>query len=272
MPVWNQILLQVLGRGLWGHETAAVSFLLKVKAGPWQPECHLGSPEEGVIPAAISLNSPPKLWQEPPHSPEDTCRWISALRGPLESPTCCEPLKMSQSGPGSPELNSWAPCSLSRLCSTRASEREELAWGVQGAPDARETLALEGGHSAGLSRAGAPQRAGHQGLKTEGQDHPHPAPPPGNGVENRSGQILDDKETPPSSSPIWGPFSPPCSQMKLTPHQLTSRPVFPFQPKAALAFQALQAKTLELFSAPLSPVFQLSQIWGPFSKEHNVKV
>lgn len=35
---WDQILLQVLARGLWGQESVAVSLFLKVKAGPWQPE------------------------------------------------------------------------------------------------------------------------------------------------------------------------------------------------------------------------------------------
>lgn len=129
-----------------------------------------------MAPAAISLNSPPKLWQEPPHSPEDTCRWISALRGPLESPTCCEPLEMSRSSPGSLELNSWAPWSLSPLCSTRASEREELAWGAWGAPDAREPLALEGGHSAGLPRARTPQGVGTPRPENRGLRPPPPAP------------------------------------------------------------------------------------------------
>ena len=126
-----------------------------------------GKPRGGSDPSRHFPQLSPELWQELPHSPEDTCRWISALRGPLESPMCCEPLEMSRSGPDSPELN-WARCSLSLLCSTGVSERKELVWGARGAPDARETLALEGGHSTGLPRARAPQGAGTPGPENGG--------------------------------------------------------------------------------------------------------
>lgn len=202
-----------------------------------------------MTPAAISLNSSPKLWQEPPHSPEDTCRWISALHGPLESPMCCEPLEMSRSGPDAPELNSWAPCSLSPLCSTGASEHEEPAWGARGAPDARQTLALEGGHGAGLPRARAPQGAGTPGPENRGL-----RPPPRKWSGEHKRVTTGRQRSSSISPPIWGRFSPAQPEETGTPPADIS-PSLPISAASRSGLPGTQGKDLGIvFSSYFSRV------------------